>query len=233
MKTASVFLLVHSPLVGPFTWSRVGEELQARGYQVVVPTLTVDAAIDPPCWKQSVVSVARFLAKVPLDHSLVVVGHSGAGPLLPAICQEVNRSVSAYVFVDASIPRDLASNLDLIESESPEMAERFRRLLASGGRFPTWTGAELREVIPDEGLRRQVLAELHPMPVRYFEEPIPVFSGWPDAPCAYLRLSPAYLAPAREARRLGWPVKEMDAGHFHLVVDPSTVAGTLLELVES
>jgi hypothetical protein len=35
-----VFMLIHSPLVGPFTWSLVAEELRARGQEMFVPTLS-------------------------------------------------------------------------------------------------------------------------------------------------------------------------------------------------
>lgn len=36
------FVLVHSPLVGPVTWSWVAEELRSRGQKVVVPVLAKD-----------------------------------------------------------------------------------------------------------------------------------------------------------------------------------------------
>ena len=34
-----IFLLLHSPLVGPYTWIPVAEELQRKGYRTVVPSL--------------------------------------------------------------------------------------------------------------------------------------------------------------------------------------------------
>lgn len=87
---------------------------------------------------------------------------------------------------------------------------------------------DLRDVIPDEGVRRSMLAELRPRGLAFFEEPISVFAGWPDAPCAYVKLSAAYAQPAETARMKGWQCSELDAGHFHMLVDPHTVADVMI-----
>ena len=36
------FVLIHSPLVGPLTWSLVAEDLRRRGIDALVPTLHDD-----------------------------------------------------------------------------------------------------------------------------------------------------------------------------------------------
>ena len=41
-----------------------------------------------------------------LDMPVVLVAHSGAGPLLPAIRASIHNPIRAYVFVDAGLPRD-------------------------------------------------------------------------------------------------------------------------------
>lgn len=51
------------------------------------------------------------------------------------------------------------------------------------------------------------------------------------APCGYLLPSPVYEAAAAEAHSRGWAHRELDGGHFHLLVDPPAVASALLELV--
>ena len=82
-------------------------------------------------------------------------------------------------------------------------------------------------MVPDPASRRALLAELRPQPWAFWEEPLPVFAGWPDAPCAYLRFAPnpAYDAAAAEARRRGWSCLELAGGHFHMLVDPDAVTG--------
>jgi hypothetical protein len=228
--SAEVFILVHSPLVGPVTWALVADELRRTGAEAVIPVLEDVEGATEPNWKQHAMSAARTLASIPADRALALVAHSGAGPLLPAIRQVSHRPVVAYLFVDAGIPKDGASRLDLMGEESPDFAMRFRRALASGERFPAWSDADLAEVIPDAERRRHLLAELRPRPLAFFEEPIPVFPGWPDAPCGYLKFSLVYEPYAALARQNGWVCRELPAGHFHMLVDPPEVARALLDL---
>jgi pimeloyl-ACP methyl ester carboxylesterase len=227
----SLWVLIHSPLVCPATWRLVADELRRRGEEVLVPTLSDSEEAAAPYWQQHADSVARALEATPAERPLILVGHSGAGPLLPAIRRRSTRPVAAYLFVDAGIPQNGASRLDLFAWESPEWAEEFRQALAEGARFPTWTGEQLREVIPDAELRRDLVAELRPRALPFFEEPIPLFQGWPDAPSAYLQFSPTYAPYADYARQQGWLIRELEAGHFHMLVEPERVADVLVELV--
>jgi hypothetical protein len=228
-----VFVLVPSPLVGPATWAPVAAALREHGTTAIVPTLD-DQEDDPrPTWQQHAEAVARELAGVDAQVPLILAGHSGAGPLRPAVRARLDRPVAAYCFVDAGIPRDGTSRLDLMAVEAPEWAAEFRQFLAEGGRFPTWTEADLREVVPDAAQRATLVAELRPRPLAFFTEPIPVFAGWPDAPCAYLQFSAAYDVPAAEAQQRGWAYRHLDAGHFHLLVDPAGVAQAMVDLVRS
>ncbi len=228
----AVVVLIHSPLVGPLTWSLVGDELRRRGVGAVVPTLA-DAEDDkPPFWRQHAAAVARGIEAIPAGTAIVLVGHSGAGPLLPVIGQRVSCPVAAYVFVDAGIPANGKSRLDLMAVENPALAGELRRHLTAGGRFPGWRGEDLRAAIPEPRLRRQMIEEMHPRSLAFFAEPIPVFAGWPDAPRGYLRLSSAYGDPAKRARQDAWAYREIDGGHFHMLVEPPAVADAILDLVE-
>jgi pimeloyl-ACP methyl ester carboxylesterase len=230
-KNSQISVLIHSPLVGPLTWSRVAAEMRKRGFDVFVPSLRDSPASKEPFWKQHARSVSEDLAQLPKDTFVTLVAHSGAGPLLPAIRQSIPNRVHAYVFVDAGIPRDGASRLDLMKSEDPEWAAQFREGLEDGELFPTWSMNDLQEVILDESLRRQMVAELRPRGLEFFTEPLPVFDGWPDAPCVYVHFSAPYNRPAAQAREAGWPTYEMEAGHFHMLVDAKAVSDLIINAV--
>ena len=231
MNQKNIYILIHSPLVGPPTWSRVAEAMQLRGLDVVVPALNDSSQSQEPFWKQHARSVSEALVELPRNTCVTLVAHSGAGPLLPAIRQSIPNPVHAYVFVDAGIPRDGATRLDLMKSEDPEWAAQFQEELERGGRFPAWSMADLREVIPDESLRRQMVAELRPRGLEFFTEPIPVFDGWPDAPCVYIQFSAPYDRPAAQAREAGWASYEMEAGHFHMLVDAKAVTDLMIHAI--
>jgi thioesterase domain-containing protein len=102
----NTFVLVHSPLVGPVTWALVAGELRRRGVEAITPVLEQREGADEPYWKQHARAVVDALRAVPPDRAIFLVGHSGAGPLLPAIRREADRPVAAYVFVDAGLPED-------------------------------------------------------------------------------------------------------------------------------
>jgi pimeloyl-ACP methyl ester carboxylesterase len=221
----SLVVLVHSPLVGPFTWSLVAQQLQAGGFDVLVPTLTDSGETPPSYWQQHTASVQRALASIPQERPLVLVGHSGAGSLLPVFAQAARHPVKAYLFVDAGLPHPGKTQLE-------EMPEELRRHLASGERFPNWKDEDLREILPDGRARQQMLAEVQPRSLSFFEEVMPDIPGWPDAPGGYPLFTQGYRPYLEQAQRAGWPSRTVPAGHFHLLVDPATVAAALVELVQ-
>lgn len=227
-----MYVLIHSPLVGPLTWKLVADEMRQRDIDVVVPTLVDTPNSEEPYWKQHAESVSQTLANIPKDTFVTLVAHSGTGPLLPAIRETLPNPVNAYVFVDAGLPRAGSTRLDLMNSEDSGWAKEFRAYLEGGGSFPNWSFEDLQEILPDEELRAQMVAEIHPRALDFFTEPIPVFAGWPDAPGVYILFSEPYKRAAVEARELGWPTYELEAGHFHMLVDTKAVTDLIVEAVD-
>lgn len=220
MVTAAI-VLVHSPLCGPSTWSRLAPVLAERGCTVVVPDLHDEGR--PPYWRQHADSVA---AQVAPGLRPVLVAHSGGGALLPSI----DVRAAGYVFVDAGLPgRDGMSRLDVMASEDADFAASLRADLAAGGRFPSWTRHDLRELVPDPSA---FVGDLRPRGLDFFAEPISVPASWPTAPCGYVHLSAPYDGSAAVATALGWPVVRIDgAGHFHMLMDPVAVADAVESVI--
>src|SRR5712691_9990949 len=152
--------LIHSPLVGPLTWNLTAAALAEHGCPALAPELLDQPGRALPFWQQHAESAAAALQAVPPGEPLVLAGHSGAGALLPAIRQAIRRPVAGYIFVDAGIPVDGRSRL--ASFGEGEAADEFRRFLAGGGRFPTWTAAELSEIVPDAALAAALAADLRP-----------------------------------------------------------------------
>jgi pimeloyl-ACP methyl ester carboxylesterase len=94
-----VFVLIHSPLVGPTTWSPVAKELERRGREAVVPSLLGVADAAAPRRRHIPEAVRAATADSP--NPTVLVGHSGGGLLLPTI--RPSRSPRS-VFVDSFLP---------------------------------------------------------------------------------------------------------------------------------
>ena len=219
------FVLVHSPLVGPMTWRPVAAALSRRGVAALVPEMANDTGT--PYWERHARSVGEQMRGIAAEQDVVLVGHSGAGALLPAIRQLSERAVAAYVFVDAGLPSDGTPRLPPGPSR-----ERMQTIYERGERFPSWTDDDLKDAVPDGDLRRQLVADIRPQPWAFWTEPVPVFPGWPDAPCAYMRFgkNPSYDEPAGKAQRLGWPFSELQGDHFQMLFEPELVTDTLLTL---
>lgn len=224
-------VLIHSPLVGPDTWSLAGESLTIHGVPVVIPNIRSHTSA-PVHWHRHAGDVADALAHIPQNRRLALVAHSGAGLLLPAIREMIPHPITGYIFVDAGIPVDGLSRLDLIRHESVEMANQLEVHLESGGYFPEWTEDDLREDVPDDALREKLIGDLRPQPLRFFTESIPVSSSWPDAPCSYVQFTSTYQVYADRALAAGWPVHRIEGGHFHMLVDPDAVATTIRRLLD-
>ncbi len=211
-----VVVLLHSALVGPLTWAPVSRELRQRSIDTVLPVLMDQGSSDVPYWVQHAAAVARRLE-----------------PLLPAIGAFSSHPIAGYIFVDVSLPHPGQSRLQDLEAGDPDFGTDVRNDLEAGGSFPQWTDEDLREIIPDEGLRRGILAELHPRNLAFFKVPLPHCENWPDAPCAYVRFSEAYDQPAEQARERSWPYRGFDAGNFHMLVDAVAVTEAMFQLMAS
>jgi hypothetical protein len=227
-----MFALIHSPLVGPSTWQPVAAQLRQQGYQVVVSDLHDVETGDRPFWEQEAESAAESIDAIKSSEAIFLVGHSGAGPILPAIGARLERAPAGYIFVDAGLPQDQATRLELMRAESPQWAQDFEKYLQDGGRFPAWTDADLQYLVPDGQLRQQLLAELRPKGLSFFTEPISIPQGWEKTQCGYILFSEIYTFHARQAEQAGWPLFRFNVGHFHMLVDPGEVAGALVRLAE-
>lgn len=219
------FVLVHSPLAGPLTWSKVAASLVERGHDVSVPRLRSDHR---PFWHDYVDQVAAEIEEI--DAPVVLVGHSGAGPLLPVI-GNATGGTEAYLFVDAILPRADTSSL---ASMHPALRAKLSALAAEGMLPPWhcwWEPEQLVELIPDPGLREAFISELLPVPLALLDEVVPEVDDWPDGPCAYLRLSAAYELEEAHAARAGWAVSRMEGRHLDVLTRPDEVASRLLALL--
>lgn len=223
-------VLVHSPLVGPATLRPLADELTARGHRVVLPSL-LDTLAGGPGWadRQVATVTSAVTAALPTAGRVLLVGHSGAGPLLPAVGAGLGGA-AGYLFLDAAPPRPGRSWFEV----APAALRANLESMAADGWVPPWhewfPAEAMAAELPDETVGRAVRAELGRLPLGMFAEPAPEVAGWPDAPCGYLRLSPAYDGFLADAAARGWRTAALDARHLSPCVAPALVADALLAL---
>ena len=219
----AVFVLVHSPSVGPGTWAPVAERLRAGGATVIVPSLAGVGAGGPPFWPRVAELVGAAIAALPAGRSVVLVAHSNAGLFVPVIVGAARRPVVGCLFVDATLPARQGPTPVV-----PPEALEFLRDKAVDGILPPWTTwfdeSEVAPMLPDPATRAAVEAEQPRLTLSYYEQQIPVPVGWDAQPCAYLLFGPPYEQVANEAAARGWAVERIPGRHLHQVVDPAGVA---------
>ncbi|MET8365312.1 alpha/beta hydrolase [Micromonospora sp. NPDC005194] len=227
------FVLVHSLLLGPRTWTAVAARLAALGAETVVPSLidVVDVD-DPPFWPRVSATINGSLSCLPQGQPIVLVAHSNAGLLVPVIVQAVRRPVVGCLFVDARLPPRAGST----PAASPERLA-YLRTKVTRGRLPQWTTwwdeEDVGTLFPDPQTRWAVSAEQPRLPISYYEQHIPVPAGWDHRPCGYLLFGPPYDRMAQESRKRGWDVAEEPGGHLHQLVDPDTVTARIAAMTET
>lgn len=205
-------------------WSWVADELRRRGHRVTVPTLTHAAASGS--WEACVTTV---LDAVSPDQPIALVGHSGSGPLLPAIGERLPTPPALLVFVDATVP-PVTGDAVLVPDEFAQALQD----LATGGVLPPWSewfGPQAVEaLLPDPERRAAVLAEQPQVPLAFFDGRVPMPASWAESNCGYVLFSDPYRLEAAEAASRGWPVVELPGSHLEPVVHPDEVAEALLDV---
>lgn len=198
--------------------------MRAAGHDTTIPNL-VDAARsgDPSVFVRAAVDATGSLEDV------VLVGHSGAGAVLPLIAAGLSARPVGVVFVDAGLPPDGPHPL------AGGFLATLRDLTTDGvlPKWSEWWGEDiLTMLIANAERRREISAEMHLMPVAFYEATISVPAGWHDGACCYLLLSEAYRRDAHRALSLGWPLAERLGGHFDIVNDGDEVGDLILGLVD-
>lgn len=224
-----VFVLVHSPSVGPLTWVGVAAELDARGAESIVPSLLEVADAYPSFADRVVSDVTAAMNRLKDGRPVVLVAHSNAGLFVPLIVANATRPVHGCLFVDAALP----ALTDATPVASSELLD-FLRPLANSGLLPPWTAwwdeDDVTAMLPDRQVRAAIEAEQPQLPLTYYEQAVPVPAGWDAVPCSYLLFGPPYDQQAAEARQRGWTVEVTPGLHLHQVVDPAGVAERILAM---
>jgi len=221
-------VLVHSPFLGPASLRPLADSLAALGHPAVLLDLR-PSVVAPPVHQVLLGAFADAMSDELLDGPVVLIGHSGAGPLLPAFADALEDSVTGLVYLDAGLPTPGRSWRDT----APASLYAELRGLSREGQLPRWqrwfSPDPLVELVADPVLRAEIADEAPEVPIAFLKEERPDVE-W-TGPAGYVRLSAPYAADASSARALGWPVRELDSHHLAPATDAEPVARAVLEVL--
>jgi pimeloyl-ACP methyl ester carboxylesterase len=171
--------------------------------------------------------VAAFVASLSPTEEWVLVPHSNAGLMAPAVARQ--RRVRAVVYVDARLPRSGAHPMSTRES-----LQFYARLAKPDGLLPPWCDwweDDIGHLFPSEESRRRCESEMRPLPLDYYRSVVDG-TGWEDLPSAYLAFGEVYAAERARAAEAGFQTATIDAAaHLHQLIDPAEVARHIQRLV--
>src|SRR5438067_2737601 len=186
------FVLLHSPVVGPSAWRWVAAVLRSDGREAIVPNLVSAAVSGDP-----IVCAAAAARAVESDEDTVIVGHSGAGVVLPIVGARVAWKPRQMVFVDAPVPPCVGAF-----SAGGEFLPILREFATNGAlrKWSAWWGEGVMEaLVHDDRRRREIEAELPQVPLAFYEMPLEVPTAWCKGAAGYVLLSEAYRPEANKA----------------------------------
>jgi len=219
-------VLMHSPFLGPSSMRPLADELASDGVAVLLVDLqmTVNEA---PVHQRLIGAFADALEDAGVADELVLVGHSGAGPLLPGFADALELEVAGLVFLDSDLPTPGKAWRETVD---PALVNQVKASVR-GGRLPRWDrwfSEDPLRLVP-AGLREEMRDEAPEVPWEFLKEQRPVVE-WSGA-CGYVLLSSAYEEAAAQAEALGWPVERVESHHLAAATSPSTVAAALRSVI--
>lgn len=232
----ATFLIAHGAWSAAWAWKKMRPLLQARGHDLHIPTYTglgerAHLASREIGLETHIADVLGTMEYEDL-RDVVLVGHSYGGMVATGVADRARARVRRLVYLDAFVPRDGQSLLDLLP---PDLRERMReaaKTTGEGWRVPPnpvpsdTSEADLAWLMP-----RRVM-----QPLRAFEEPLRLTGPEGGVPRTYIyctRIAPGdVFGPfAERARReAGWEYLEIDASHSPNVTAPETLATRLDKL---
>jgi hypothetical protein len=219
-------VLMHSPFLGPSSMRPLADELASDGVTVLLVDLqmTVNEA---PVHQRLIGAFADALEDSGVSGPLVLVGHSGAGPLLPAFADALELDVAGLVFLDSDLPTPGRAWRETVD---PGLVREVKASVRDGRlpRWDRWFAEDPLRLVPAE-LREEMRDEAPEVPWEFLKEQRPVVE-WSGA-CGYVLLSSAYEEQADRAEALGWPVERVESHHLAAATSPSTVAAALKAVI--
>jgi pimeloyl-ACP methyl ester carboxylesterase len=230
----STFVLVHGAWHGGWGWVRLVDMLRAQGHIVFAPTLTgqgerthlISADVNATLHIADIVNLIHYERLA----NIVLVGHSYGGSVISGVAEIVPDKIAALVFLDAFVPDDGQSVVDLVQPAVKEI------ILAAAARGETTVPVrDAAAFNVNEKDRAWVDSLAGPQPIGTMTEKLKL-TGARDriANKTYIRASGypnvAFEAAHARAKAAGWRTYEVPCGHNVMIDMPERLAEILNEV---
>jgi pimeloyl-ACP methyl ester carboxylesterase len=240
----TIFVLVHPAWFGGWCWRKVSPILRERGHDVFTPTLSglgerAHLASRDVGLEVHIKDIANVLEYEDL-RQVILVGNSSGGMVITGVGDRMPERIAHVVYLDAFVPEDGQSMLDIIPPERRPLMEALVQQEGDGWLLPRFAPPPWEKFVPeawhitDEADLRWVLPRLRPTPFGHFKEAFRRTNvaaeklprtyvrcqGWPNA--SFDR----YAEIARHTA--GWRHRELGTSHLPYITHPLELANLLM-----
>lgn len=235
----TTIVLVHGSNHGGWCWERVVPLLESAGYEVRTPTLKglaerADELTPEVGLPDHVDDIVGLLEGEDLQ-SVVLVGHSAGGSVLPGVADRCEDRLKELVYLDAFVIDEGESLMDVEPPDSREAFMAIAREQGDGWRIPPQKQALERWGLDDPADREWVWERLTDMPLKVSTDPVEAPLGAVNRlPRTFIDLTdpknPGVIPSTERARAEGMEMREIATGHDAMVTAPAELAGLLDEI---
>jgi pimeloyl-ACP methyl ester carboxylesterase len=246
------YVLVHGAMGGAHGWYKVRPLLREAGHDVFTPSLTGLGERHHLGGPQTNLSthiqdVLALVEHEDLDE-IVLAGHSYAGMVITGAADLIPDKIAHLVYLDAQLPQDGQSLLDLTGSSAARYADG--RIAIEGAMQPAPNVVDGWRVVPAAGLLPNLPSQLRVQfergqPLATFEEKVRL-----TVPLEERRFSRSYVKAGQDppgippgtgsfwdaANRVRddsrWRYFQLPCGHSMHIEMPRALAGILLQVAE-
>jgi pimeloyl-ACP methyl ester carboxylesterase len=231
----ATFLVCHGAWSAGWAWKKMHPLMSAAEHRLVTPTYTglgerahlANPSIDLETHIQDILNVVRYEDL----RDIVLIGHSYGGMVATGVADRARDRIKQLIYIDAFVPDDGQSLLDLNEPARQRMQELAKT--GDGWRVPpNPTPSDTPQADVEWLTERRV-----DMPIKCFETKLKLQGGKLILPRTYIyatRITPAdTFGPfARRAKsEAGWRYHEIDASHSPNVTAPEALMRLLQKIV--
>ena len=230
----ATFVIAHGAWSGGWAWKKIRQRLRARGHEVFTPTYTglgerAHLARREFGLETHVQDVLGVLEYEDL-RGITLIGHSYGGMVATGVADRATARIAQLVYLDAFVPRDGQSLVDLISPEARQARSRAVESAGEGWRIPP--NPMPPDTAPEDvawAMPRRVM-----QPVKTFSQPVRLTGVVEKLPRSYIYCKRkagddpfAQFAERLRSEPAGWKYFEMDASHNPHITVPQELAALL------
>lgn len=232
----AVFVVAHGAWSAGWAWKKMRPLLRERGHELFTPTYTglgerahlARPQIDLDSHVSDILGVMQFEDL----HGVILVGHSYGGMVATGTADRAAERISQLVYLDAFVPRNGQSLLDLQPAEARQRMLDAARTSGEGWRVPP------NPMPPDTAEEDVAWASSRRVsqPLKTFEQRVRLGGAAERLPRTYIyckRAGPGdvFRQFADRARsEPGWKLHELDASHSPHITAPQALAALFQEI---